>query len=516
MTVATVEVSPLVPGGAPVAAQQPLELGRILATLPPGTRRSPELLSGESALDEHEISRLTRSGEPTESDDGVEVVYTVDPELDRRVRNVLERKKVALGHVILMDPATGEVLSYVSTDPERFPATRPYPTASLMKVVTAAAALRNAPEAVRKQCRFVGSPWRLERSSLEAPEKGGQVNEFWRSLATSNNQCFARLAVDDVGEEALLAEMRRVGLLDPPGAHHRAGRVDEIESRYDLAQLGSGLAGSFITPLAAARLAALLGGGSLVHPFWISEVRKPDGTPIAIPGFRAPRPVWTDDVTRDLRELMVNVTARGTARHAFHDASGEPLLGPVRVAGKTGTLSGTDPAGRYLWFIGVAPAEKPSIAIATVVVTGEPGEASATQVAAETLRELFCADGACDAAHGESARQRAEERRLALGLGRGAGFRQATELDEIPHPVEASGFDFPKRLLRTKAEGMVVLRLQLDPEGHVLDAVVDHSTLPQFDAYVSEQVKKWRFSAPTIDGQAVAAEARLPIPIEIH
>ena len=34
-------------------------------------------------------------------------------------------------------------------------------------------------------------------------------------------------------------------------------------------------------------------------------------------------------------------------------------LGDVRVAGKTGNLSGKDPKGRYEWFMGVAPAESP-------------------------------------------------------------------------------------------------------------------------------------------------------------
>ena len=61
----------------------------------------------------------------------------------------------------------------------------------------------------------------------------------------------------------------------------------------------------------------------------------------------------------ELRELMVGVVARGTAKSAFRDTRGRPLLGPVRVAGKTGSLSGVDPKGRYEWFIGVAPAESP-------------------------------------------------------------------------------------------------------------------------------------------------------------
>ena len=40
-----------------------------------------------------------------------------------------------------MDPATDELLVYASTDVSRFPPTGTYPAASLIKVVTAAAAL---------------------------------------------------------------------------------------------------------------------------------------------------------------------------------------------------------------------------------------------------------------------------------------------------------------------------------------------------------------------------------------
>jgi cell division protein FtsI/penicillin-binding protein 2 len=66
----------------------------------------------------------------------------------------------------------------------------------------------------------------------------------------------------------------------------------------------------------------------------------------------------------------------------------------VLVAGKTGSLSGKSPDGRYEWFAGVAPAEKPVIAVAAVVVRGRSWR-SGSQVAAEVLQAIFCADGPC-------------------------------------------------------------------------------------------------------------------------
>jgi cell division protein FtsI/penicillin-binding protein 2 len=95
-----------------------------------------------------------------------------------------------------------------------------------------------------------------------------------------------------------------------------------------------------------------------------------------------------------MRDMMVETTLRGTARRAFHPR-GRPLIPGVRVAGKTGSLSGRDPDGRYEWFIGVAPAEQPKVAVAVVVVQGQVWHRSASQVSAQVFRTLFCSDRGC-------------------------------------------------------------------------------------------------------------------------
>lgn len=414
------EAAPEPPLPAVSAGPQASLLGA-LALLPPGIRAPDEPAGRITIGEEVDVSlgsRLVefidnpspRPGAP----EWLEVEYTIDPDLDARVRRVLKQGRVPLGHVIVMDPASGEVFSYVSTAPESFPATRAYPTASLMKVVTAAAVLHNNPEAADRDCRYVGSPYNLKSAYLVPPTSGGRTDTFWRSLAISNNQCFARLAVHDVGQQALISEMRRTGLLEAPAPRHPAGRIDPIEDALDLGNLGSGLAGSHITPLAAARLAALLAGGELVRPYWIAQVRDANGNVLTVPGSQEPRPVWSADVTSELRELMVGVTARGTARSAFRDERGRPLLGSIRVSGKTGSLSGTNPRGRYEWFIGVAPAEAPRIAIATVVVNGPKWWSKASNISAFTLREIFCDRGHCDVSHAERLHTRARARRARM------------------------------------------------------------------------------------------------------
>jgi cell division protein FtsI/penicillin-binding protein 2 len=322
------------------------------------------------------------------------VEYTLDAELTRQVFRVLERGRVDLGHVILLEPTAGRVLAYASTDVEQFPPTRAYPAASLVKVITAAAALGSDPDKARLPCRYRGSPYRLTRSRIDPPKRGHTVS-LRRALATSNNQCFAQLAVHAVGGTPLVEAIERFGWLSEPAVAHAAGTVEIADDRYEVGRLGCGLAGCRITPLHAAQLAATLAHGELITPRWIERVLDGLGRELPAPAVKAPRRVLTRKLAAELRAMLVDTTVSGTARGAFRGRGGRPLLGPVKVAGKTGSLSGSDPRGRYEWFIGAAPAEAPSVAVAVVLVQGDLWWRNASQIAAEVLRSVFCSEGEC-------------------------------------------------------------------------------------------------------------------------
>jgi peptidoglycan glycosyltransferase len=265
-----------------------------------------------------------------------------------------------------------------------------------MKVVTSAALLRIAPSAAQRTCRFIGSPYYLAQNLLDPPSRG-RTASFVDALAMSNNQCFAQLAVHEIGSLGVIDQMESFGLLEPPGPGHQPGEVDPVHDRLQLGKLGSGLAGSRISPLAAARMAAALVDGQVVTPRWIARVRDANGVDLQVPASPAPRSVLSAAVTNELRSMMVQTTVRGTARRAFHARDGSMLLDPVPVAGKTGSLNGVNPDGHYEWFIGVAPANDPTIAVATLVVNRGKWRRSASQVAAQVLQAVFCEAGACRA-----------------------------------------------------------------------------------------------------------------------
>lgn len=326
----------------------------------------------------------------------LKIEYTLDTELTEHVFHVLKRGRVALGNVVLMDPRSGRLLAYASTDPHEFPPTRTYPAASLVKVITAAAALESAPQVARLPCRFRGSPYRLTPTRIDPPEQGKEVS-LQKALATSNNQCFAQLAVHAIGADPLVAAIQKFGWLDVPAPAHAAGEADPGEERFDVGRLGSGLAGARITPLHAVQLAATLVDGELVTPRWVERVFSDDGRELELPAPVASRRILSPELTTELRRMLIDTTKKGTARRAFRKKSGHPVLGAVAVAGKTGSLSGKAPDGRYEWFIGVAPADNPTIAVAAVVVQNHLWWRNASQIAAEVLRGVFCKQNDCAA-----------------------------------------------------------------------------------------------------------------------
>ena len=323
------------------------------------------------------------------------IEYSLDAALTREVFDSLDTGHVGLGHVILLDPASGRVLAYASTDTTRFDPMRLYPAASLVKVITASAALEADPDVAKVPCRFTGSPYRLTPSRIDPPRRGREIS-LSHALATSNNQCFAQLAVHNVGYDALRGAIARFGWFSPPAPAHAAGTAAPVEDRYEIGKLGCGLDGCRITPLHAAQLASVLAPGVLVAPHWIDRVVDASGRELELPAAAGPRRVLPPERADELRGMLVETTTRGTARRAFRQRNGRPLLGSIQVAGKTGSLSGTDPKGRYEWFVGVAPAEAPRIAIAVLVVQERIWRRNASQIASDVLQRVFCVGGRCE------------------------------------------------------------------------------------------------------------------------
>ena len=105
--------------------------------------------------------------------------------------------------------------------------------------------------------------------------------------------------------------------------------------------------------------------------------------------------IVSEETSAILTAMMERTVSEGTARKAFHVRRGRSAIGPIRVAGKTGSLSDHPPLPfkDYSWFVGFAPAEEPTIAVAAVVVNGLRWKVKAPFLAREAMRVFFENDG---------------------------------------------------------------------------------------------------------------------------
>ncbi|MFO0691419.1 MAG: penicillin-binding transpeptidase domain-containing protein [Myxococcota bacterium] len=324
----------------------------------------------------------------------VRVEYSLDEALTDRVFEILRNGRVERGIAIVIDPRTGRLLAYATTDPNVLPVERAYPAASIVKVVTAAAMLEQRPDPAAWDCLYEGNKYRLSQRRLDRPKRGNHAS-LEDALASSNNQCFSQWAIHGLGEPRLRRMLDLFGWSGVPAIGHSPGRVEPAATRFDLGQLGSGLDGVRVTPLHVASLATVLADGRFATPRWIDRVVDAEERAIPMPRPELPRRVVSPRTAENLRELMVATTKRGTARRAFRTRRGVPVLGSIDVAGKTGNLNGSNPPGRYEWFFGVAPAKDPKIGVVVLQVHGHLWWARSSELAANILREVFCERSSC-------------------------------------------------------------------------------------------------------------------------
>ena len=137
--------------------------------------------------------------------------------------------------------------------------------------------------------------------------------------------------------------------------------------------------------------ATIANRGDMPAPTLIERAHDRDGRPLAQP-IATPRHVVDAAAAREVGRMMELTTRIGTAKGTFRDKRGRRLL-PVEVAGKTGTLSAETDRGYvgYSWFVGYAPAERPTIAFAVVLGNNPNWRIKATYVGRHIVSEYVAA-----------------------------------------------------------------------------------------------------------------------------
>lgn len=318
--------------------------------------------------------------------DGRVAVLTLDPALQAMAERLLAEARAPRGAIVAMAP-DGRILALAGrrSDPsakdgkdarEARPArahdatfdwhlaTEVWaPAASVFKLVTASALVAAGVDPGDRVC-FHGGLRSVQESNLRDDRRDSRCESLLYGVAHSNNAIVGKLAFQKLAPSELTRFAHQLGVAEGlPGAELRgtAGAVD-IPAVRDLnfAQAAAGFTGSRLSAVGGALLAATFADdGEQPAPRLVASI---DG--VALPAAPRRRAV-ASDVARSVGRMMLATCEFGSAARSFgkHQA--------IRVAGKTGTLTRSEPFYmEHSWFVGYAPVERPQIIVS--VVLGNP------------------------------------------------------------------------------------------------------------------------------------------------
>lgn len=320
---------------------------------------------------------------------------TIDPALQRVAFNALGENR---GAVVALDPRTGAVLASMSKpsfDPESLLGddaashweallmddSRPlldrgtkelFAPGSTFKTVVTATAIdtgRADPSTVFDdpvELELPGSTATISNFSGRPCNDGASVT-LLQAFVQSCNTTFAALAIQ-LGANEIGITSEALGFNQDIeyewSVPESVWPTDELED--DLAALGqSGIGERDVraTPLNMAMIAAAIANGGVTpSPYLVQRIVDADGVTVEETSPSELGRAMGPDTASVLAQMMERVVTEGTGRRA--------AVPGVRVAGKTGTATG--PGGfPNSWFIGFAPVDAPTIAVA-VLVEGSP------------------------------------------------------------------------------------------------------------------------------------------------
>jgi cell division protein FtsI (penicillin-binding protein 3) len=328
-------------------------------------------------------SRLARAVEH-----GAAVTLTLDAGIqfvaERELRTAVEAGRAETGSVVVLKPATGEILamaSYPTFDPAVPPQpgepdfvrfnhalSVPFEPGSVFKIVTLSAALDIGVVKPEDQVFCYNGRFSMFGRVVHEAKSGFGWLPASEVLVKSSNIGAIQIGMK-VGERSLLEYVRRFGFGGRTGLSLPAesgGTVRDLP-RWGKTSIGSVAMGHEIstTTLQLARACAVIAnGGLLVKPRLILHRQKPPGKRVAEP-VEPPRRVLQPETAIVMRRIMEEVVLRGTGRRARLDG--------YSSGGKTGTAQIYDPvSGRYTGryngsFVGFAPVGNPAVVVAVTL-----------------------------------------------------------------------------------------------------------------------------------------------------
>jgi cell division protein FtsI/penicillin-binding protein 2 len=293
-----------------------------------------------------------------------------------------------------MNPRTGAILAIAgkSASIPDIEYHADFPAASLFKVVTAAAAVEQAGIQPNSIIPFRGGTYTLnEWNYLPDPKRDRNVMSVAEALGRSCNPVFGHLGLRYLNGNILHKYARLFGFnrsLQFEAPLTTSSADIPTQDLYELSRTAAGFGSVRISPIhAAAMMAGVANGGLLPRPHIVSKIVSRDGEILSQSKPDVLNRVIQPSTAASLMEMMRYTTTIGTSRREFMRGS-RPTLGNIEVAGKTGTLRGSNPVGLNNWFIGSAPLNNPELSLAVITVDA-PYSGKASRLGRKVFEKFF-------------------------------------------------------------------------------------------------------------------------------
>jgi len=328
---------------------------------------------------------------------GNDVVLTLDAELQeiaqRALDEALGRMDADGGDVVMLDPATGELLAVASrrrdgtARPSAF--TDTFEPGSVAKIFAAAGLLALNRVKPGERVSGEGGRWKLLDRTLVDLEPLPSLT-LADAIRVSSNIALVKFARRlEPGEQ--YGVLRDFGFGAPTGVEFPSEATGRLRppaqwTRPSAASLAIGYELS-VTPLQlAAAYGAIANDGVLLEPTLLKEIRSPAGDVLYRHRPAPVRRVVTADVARRLRELLHGAAQRGTGE--------EGTLATFQIAAKTGTarrvVGGRYAPGEYTAsFAALFPADHPQLVVVVKIDNPRKGSYFAAHTAAPVTRAML-------------------------------------------------------------------------------------------------------------------------------
>lgn len=350
-----------------------------------------ELRSGVEAAAKHAVSEFVLPP-------GYRVTLTIDPELQNSVNEMLTRNDLPTGAFVAIEPATGRILAMsgyssdhgITLEPDF---TASFPAASLVKIITASAALEELDFSPASKISYRSGLYKVTRLDLKTPEtKRYPRISLTEAMAKSANNVFGKLTAKYVGRERFVKYLKNFLFFKKIPFEFPVEESIALvpEEDLELARTGAGFGKVMISPLHAAMMgASIANGGIMMRPYIVESIRDGRGNLLFTANEEAVARTVSPETADKLVEMMTKTPILGTLRKAFSKRKWRYFVKKFDVAGKTGSITWGPPRLRYEWSLGMAPAKDPSICFVSLTGNSDLWYIKSTVIAREALAKFF-------------------------------------------------------------------------------------------------------------------------------